>query len=387
MNCFRRVNAYVEGKGIIKTDLTFDHKIRSVGSADGKQILVPSDAIVLPGFIDEHIHGAGGADVMDGSLAALGTIARTVASEGTTGFVATTMTQSKESILKAVKAVAEFRAGGGSDGAAILGVHLEGPFIAEKYAGAQPSEYICRPDPALMREIMEASEGCIRMVTLAPEKDGSHGLTAFLKDRGITVSVGHTDAGFADIAAAVDAGATCITHVFNAQSPFRHREIGTAGCALLFDGLATELIADTVHVSVPAMKILVRNKPSDKLILITDSIRAKGTEDAVSELGGQKVIVKDGRACLQDGTLAGSILRMNRAVQNLTEQVGVPLERAADAASLNPAKNLGIANAYGSIREGKSADFAVLDPSFNVLFTVRAGKVIYRADGFGEIYG
>ena len=378
MKCFKNAYAYVEGKGIIKTDILFGEKIEKIGICNlaDEEIRLPEDAVVLPGFIDEHIHGAGGADAMDGTQEALATIAKTVAAEGTVGFLATTMTQSPENILGAMAAVREY--GEGAYGARLLGIHLEGPFIAEAHKGAQPREYVAKPDVAVFDEYNEASGNRIKIVTLAPEEEGAGALIAHLAKKGIVPSIGHTGAKCADIDAAIACGAKNVTHTYNAQSALHHREIGTVGSAMLFDELACELIADTIHVSVPAIKLLNKCKPQGKLVLITDAMRAKGLPDGESELGGQKVFVKNGEARLADGTLAGSVLRMNVALKNMVEKAGLTLEKACDLATINPAKVLGIEEEAGSIREGKRADFAVLDKDFNVLYTVRSGEIIYK---------
>ena len=380
MKVFKNVNAYVENKGVIKTDVSFEDKITGF-SADksGEIIEIPEDAVVLPAFIDTHVHGAGGADAMDGNRKALSVIAETLAKEGTASFLATTMTQSPENIIRALSAVKEYMSAAPDTGAKILGVHLEGPFIAEKFKGAQPLEYVAAPDIKVFEKYNEAVSGAIKIVTMAPETEGAEDFIKYLAKKHIIASIGHTAAKYADVERAVAAGAKNVTHTYNAQSPLHHRDIGVVGSAMLIDGLQTEIIADTIHVSVPALKLLVKNKPADKVTLITDAMRAKGMPDGESELGGQKVFVKNGEARLIDGTLAGSVLRMNVAVKNMVLKAGVPFERAVDFASLNPAKELGIADKKGSIAPGKDADFTVLDGEFNVLMTIRAGKIIYRA--------
>ena len=381
MKAFKNASVYAEGKGIIKTSVYFDDKIRQIGGyvAGAEEIEHPENAVVLPGFIDEHIHGAGGSDAMDGNTKDLAIIAKTVAKEGTTTFLATTMTQSKENILKAMRAVKEYREAAGEQGARIAGVHLEGPFIAAAHKGAQPLEYVAAPDAKTFDEYNAACGNAIKIITLAPETDGALDFIRHIVAQGTVVSVGHTGAKYAEVKAAMEAGATNVTHTYNAQSPLHHREIGVVGSALLLEDLYCELICDTIHVSVPAMQLLVKNKRADKLALITDAMRAKGLADGVSELGGQTVYVKGGEARLADGTLAGSVLRMNRALQNMVEKVGVPFTQAVDYCTINPARTLKMENEAGSIAEGKRADFAVLNDKFDVLYTVRDGKIIYKA--------
>ena len=381
MKAFKNASVYAEGKGIIRTSVYFDDKIRQIGGyvAGAEEIELPENAVVLPGFIDEHIHGAGGSDAMDGNTKDLAIIAETVAKEGTTSFLATTMTQSKENILKAMRAVKEYREAAGEKGARIEGIHLEGPFIAAAHKGAQPLEYVAAPDAKTFDEYNAACGNAIKIITLAPETDGALDFIRHIVAQGTVVSIGHTGAKYAEVKAAMEAGATNVTHTYNAQSPLHHREIGVVGSALLLEDLYCELICDTIHVSVPAMQLLVKNKRADKLALITDAMRAKGLADGVSELGGQTVYVKGGEARLADGTLAGSVLRMNRALQNMVEKVGVPFTQAVDYCTINPARTLKMENEAGSIAEGKRADFAVLNDKFDVLYTVRDGKIIYKA--------
>ena len=377
MKKFSNAKVYVEGKGIIATDLLFDDKIQGF-SGDGEVIEIPQNATVFPAFIDSHVHGAGGSDAMDGEVSALKTVAKTLAADGTATFLATTMTQSPANIKKALSAVKAYREENPEDGAEIFGVHLEGPFIAEKFKGAQPLEYVAAPSVEVFEEYRSASGNCIKTVTLAPEKEGAEELIKALAKSGVNASTGHTSAKFADIERAVAAGARNVTHTYNAQSPLHHRDIGTVGAALLLDELQTEIIADTIHVSVPAIKLLVKNKPKNKITLITDAMRAKGMPDGESELGGQKVFVKNGEARLADGTLAGSVLKMNVAVKNMVQKVGVSVTDAVDFATINPARVIGADKIKGSIALGKHADFAVLDDDFNVIMTIRAGKIIYK---------
>lgn len=380
MKGLKNVTAYVAGKGLVKTDIAFeDGKIVAIGKLDDVEPIFDTDGVVLPGFIDEHIHGAGGADAMDGTEQALQTISEYVAKEGTTGFLATTMTQSPENIGKALKNVKTVREKGEYKGAEILGVHLEGPFISTKHVGAQPLEYVAKPAPETFDKYNEISGGNIKVVTLAPEVEGGLDLVKHLAKIGVVASIGHTGAKFSDVEAAVAAGATNVTHTYNAQTPLHHREAGVVGAAMLINELNCEMICDTIHVSVPAIKIFVKNKPHDKFTLITDAMRAKGMPDGLSELGGQQVFVKNGEARLSDGTLAGSVLKMNVAVKNLVEKVGVSFTDAVDFASANPAKNLGLYDERGSIEVGKRADFAVMDKDYNILCTVIGGKVVYKA--------
>ena len=376
------VNAYIYGKGIVKVNIGFDgDKIAYIGNGgDIEPICDVADGIVIvPGFIDEHIHGADGADAMDGSITALKIISDCLVKEGTTAFLATTMTQSRENITKALSAVKDAVGNKVITGARVLGAHLEGPFISVKHVGAQPLEYVENPSVERFDEYNAAAGGNIRIVSLAPETEGGLELVRHLAKHGVVASIGHTDAKNKDVAEAVKVGAKNITHTFNAQTGIHHREIGVAGTALLTDELNCEMICDTIHVSVPAIKLTIKNKPKDKFTLITDSMRAKGLPDGESELGGQKVFVKGGEARLADGTLAGSVLKMNVAVKNIVEKCGVAFTDAIDCATVNPAKSIGVFDKYGSIEKGKFADFTALDKDFNVVLTIVGGKVVYKA--------
>lgn len=381
MKGFKNVNVYVENEGIIKRDVAIENgKIAEIGlNLDITEVFpCKEDCVVLPGFIDEHIHGANGADAMDGSEKALSTISEAIAAEGTTSYLATTMTQSVQNVKAALSAVKRYRENNVDSGARLIGVHLEGPFISEKHVGAQPLTYLSEPKIDVFDEYYKASGNSIKIVTLAPEEPNAELLITDLVKKGVHPSAGHTDAGYNDVKAAMEIGLDCITHTYNAQRGVHHREIGTVGAALLEDGLYAEAICDLVHLSAPAVKLLIKNKPKDKLILITDSMRAKYLPDGESELGGQKVFVKNGEARLENGALAGSILKMNDAIKNLVLKLGVPFTDAVDYATANPAKHLNLFNETGSIKKGKRADFCVLSEEFDVMLTVRDGKIIYK---------
>jgi N-acetylglucosamine-6-phosphate deacetylase len=315
---------------------------------------------------------------MDGTENDIQIISETIAKEGTTGFLVTTMTQSPENITKALTAVKDVMQKGEFKGAEALGVHLEGPFICPKHVGAQPLEYVAKPSVEIFDEYDKASGGNIKIVTLAPEQEGGAELVEHLAKLGKVASIGHTASKYSDVELAVKAGAKNVTHTYNAQTALHHREVGVVGSAMLFDELNCELICDLIHLSGPAIRLIIKNKPHNKVTLITDAMRAKGMPDGISELGGQTVIVKNGEARLEDGTLAGSVLKMNVAVKNVVEKLGVSFTDAIDFVTRNPAENIGVLNERGTIEVGKRADFTVLDDNFDVLLTVVGGRVVYQ---------
>lgn len=370
----------VTEEGKIKGNLIIeDGKIASLGNESAQGLMeLPENYTVIPGFIDEHIHGAMGSDAMDGTFKDLLTIAKALASEGTTGFLATTMTQSPENICHALNAVKEYREQNPEEGAEILGVHLEGPFIAKEHVGAQPIEYVQKPLVETFKVYEEASGNNIKIVTLAPEVEGAENLIKYLVSKHIVASVGHTGATYEDVKRAIAAGASNATHTYNAMKGVHHREVGTVGATFLFDEINAEIICDGIHISAPAIQLLYKNKPHNKFTLITDAMRAKHMPDGMYELGGQPVIVKNNEARLENGTLAGSVLKMNLAVKNVMKFLNLPLEEVVKYATINPARNLHIDNEVGSIKVGKRANLVVVDENLNVIMTIRDGKVIYQ---------
>ncbi|WP_346726892.1 N-acetylglucosamine-6-phosphate deacetylase [Bacillus suaedae] len=371
-----------------------NEKIHSFGKMAGIQleptavvIDFKNEAKLIPGLIDVHIHGAAGADVMDGTKESLLTLASYLPSEGTTSFLATTMTHTEEAIEQSLGTIAEYmNIQKPEDGAEMLGVHLEGPFISESHAGAQPAIAIMAPEVPLFKRWQTISGNQIKLVTLAPEKAGATELIRYLKDTDVVASVGHSNARYEEVVAEVENGLSHVTHLYNAMSGFHHREPGVVGAAFLHPNLMVEVIADGIHVHPQAIDMAYQQKGKDGIILITDSIRAKSLEDGVYLLGGQDVYVHGKKATLKDGTLAGSTLRMRDAIANFMEFTGCSLQESVQMASLNPAKQLGLDHLKGSIAEGKDADLVVLDNRNEVRMTICRGMVVFQRDKDGEIY-
>lgn len=374
-NGFKNCNIYVEGKGIVKTSLKVeDGKITSFDNEEG--LTLDDSLIVVPGFIDKHIHGANNSDSMYPTLDDIRNIAVTIASEGVSSFLPTTMTQSEENIKAALSNINEYMKIQ-NEGSKVLGIHLEGPFISKKFKGAQPEEYVVNCDVDKFIEYNTASGNNIMQVTLAVEENGEE-LVKYLVENNIVASLGHTNATSDEVLKAGKLGANSMTHTYNGMKPLHHREAGSVGGALLCDDIYCELICDLVHVSDNAIKLLYRMKGHDKVVLITDGIESKHLSDGKYKLGGQDVYVKNGEARLIDGTLAGSTLKMNVALQNISKVLGLSVDKAVDLCTINAARCLHIEDNKGSIKLGKDADFAVIDKDFNVYMTVSNGNIIYK---------
>ncbi|KEZ77457.1 N-acetylglucosamine-6-phosphate deacetylase [Salinisphaera hydrothermalis] len=346
-----------------------------VPDADAPAIDLPADWHVVPGFIDAHIHGARGADVMDADADGLARIARYLPAEGTTSFLATTMTGPAAAIEAALRVTADFESAPGA--AEMLGVHLEGPFVDRDKAGAQPAEHMIAPDIDRFDRWQAAAAGGIRVVTLAPEQPGGDALVAHLVRHGVRASIGHSSCSAAQAEAVIAAGANRGTHLFNAMNGLHHREPGAA-CALLTNPAArSEIIADGLHVTPAMVKLAYAAAGRDRLMAITDAMRAKGLGDGDYELGGQPVTVKNGEARLADGTLAGSVLTFDDAFRNLLDFTGCELADAIAMTSTNAAADLGVADRKGALAKGFDADLLVLDAELRVRLTVCRGRVAH----------
>ncbi|NWQ39415.1 N-acetylglucosamine-6-phosphate deacetylase [Bacillus sp. EB106-08-02-XG196] len=384
----------VHGKAVLENEVAesiyiyMEHgKIKEIGPIetlpshlkDVEKIEISKKQHVVPGFIDVHIHGAAGADTMDATIEALETMAKALPAEGTTSFLATTITQKHKNIENALSNAASYLKGHNDSGKSdILGVHLEGPFINAKRAGAQPKEYIIDPDIELFKHWQELAEGSIKLVTVAPELENGTNFVAYLHENDVIASIGHSDAIYEEMEKAVEAGAKQVTHLFNGMRGIHHREPGVAGSALLFKELMVELIADGIHVRPEVMKLVINAKGTEGMILITDAMRAKCLKNGVYDLGGQDVSVSDGKALLADGTLAGSILKMNDSIKNILEAADISLSEAVQMASVNPAKQLKVYDTKGSISPGKDADITILSNEYQVEMTFCRGEIAYK---------
>lgn len=338
-----------------------------------------SNHYLVPGFIDLHIHGAEGHDVMDGTENALRGVAGALVKEGVTGFLATTMTSSLDVLEKILLGISHHHAS--SHGAKILGIHLEGPFIAKSKAGAQDARYTKPPQVEWIKKWQGQLNGAIKIVTFAPELPSAFKLIETLCELNIIPSIGHTHANFEETLQALKAGASQATHLFNAMSGLHQREPGAAGAILLSEKAMAELIVDGIHVHPRMIALAFKIMSGKRLLLVSDAMRAKGLGDGDYELGGKLVRVKKGEAKCGN-VLAGSTLQMPDAIKNMKQYTNCSLAEAVNMASFNPARVLGLAAKKGSIAVNKDADLVVMDDQFKILMTMREGAIVYENSAF-----
>ena len=360
--------------------LLYTDKIEGVVSEssvpEDAEIIDAKGGYVAPGLIDLHIHGYLSKDVCDGEEESIRIISKGLLANGVTGYLPTTMTEDMSVVRKALEVCRALKEESKTwSGSAILGCHAEGPFISESKKGAQDAKYILKPDASFVKEYADI----IKTITLAPETDTEdfNAIREICRDTDVVVSMGHTSADYETAMKSIDAGVKHVTHLFNAMTPLTHRAPGVVGAALNGD-VSVELIVDTVHVDKSLYNMLWKLK-GRKLCFITDCLPAGGLPVGEYTLGGQKIIY-DGTICkLEDGTIAGSVLQLNKGVWNVYENSDIPLYECVNCASLNPATTLGIDNIKGSLEVGKDADIIITDSQFNVKKTIIAGEIKYES--------
>jgi N-acetylglucosamine-6-phosphate deacetylase len=343
----------------------------------GVQTTDLGENMIAPGYIDLHIHGSAGFDVMDDKVDALPAIERFLARHGVTSYFPTTVTAPIDTILRALERLAKAIESGARAGLTVesrarpLGIHLEGPFISHVRKGVHPAANLLPPKPQTFERFWQAASGHIRMMTIAPELEGAAEVITVATQRGVCVSLGHSDADSDFCQRGIAAGARHATHTFNAMRPLDHRSPGILGTVLTDDRLSADMIADGVHLDPAIVKLVASAKGAEKTVLITDAIAATGMPDGRYHLGSIEVEVKGGK-CLAEGKLAGSVLTMDAAVRNLSRFAGWSISDAVGAASRNPAGVAGLAN-KGTLAAGADADFIVLNSAGNVLRTFIGG--------------
>lgn len=361
-----------------------DGRIVDVSSRASKELPAKAarvdfvDGVLVPGFFDIHIHGGAGLDVMRVSPSDLPRLGEFLTTHGVTGYFPTTVAAPLDATYSALGRLAEaIEAGPVSNGSPVharpLGIHLEGPFLSHKRRGVHPPEYLVTPTVEIFDRLWQAARGHVKMLTIAPEIPGAMEVIAEATRRKVCVSIGHSDADLAVARQAVKAGAHHATHTFNAMRPLDHRDPGIIGEVLSDDTISADLIADGIHVSPEVVKVFLQSKGHERAVLITDAISATGMPDGRYQLGPIEVDVKDGK-CTANGSLAGSVLTMDRAVRNVTKFSNWNLREAVRAATLNPAQAVGLSTNYGVLAPGAAADFLVLTSAGAVLKTIVAGR-------------
>ncbi len=373
---------YLDGKWKTGFDILIESgkitDIMHAGMHKQGRIVDVQGGYITPGFIDIHIHGSNGSDVMDASQKSLENISHFLAGNGTTSWLATTMTVGINEIRNSLKTVCQYMETDHS-GAQILGVHLEGPFLSPFAKGAHAEQHILPPTIANYQAITEGFPNLVQLVTMAPEQEGALELISYLNERKVTPSLGHTKGNYQQCCRGISAGMNHACHFYNAMTPLNHREPGAVGAILDNDNVTIELIADLVHVHPAALRLAAKEKGRDRIALITDAMSAAGLEDGEYELGGIPVYVKNGEARQKDGTLAGSTLTQDRALRNMIK-IGIPSEDVIAMLTETPARQIGVDNFKGKLAAGFDADINILDNEFNVVATYIKGDLIKKAN-------
>ncbi len=374
-------NLAIERGAVVVSDegkIAFVGKVEEAPQVTGAHINLRG-RILAPGFVDIHVHGGNGISFDDGGLnGGLEAYSKWVALNGVTGFLLSVAGPDAPSLSATISGYAKILGHDIFGGAEPLGLHLEGPFINREKKGAFNPSWIRSPSVEEVQTYLDAGKGWISQMTLAPEMPNAGAVAKILRQAGVVASLGHTNTDYATASQAFQGNFTHVTHTFNAQSSFDHRNPGVFGAILASDHITAELICDGIHVHPAAMKILIRCLGTERLVLITDAIIAAGFKDGQYNLVGNEVFVKDGRATLSNGTLAGSIVTLNQCVRNVHQLAGSPLLEAVKMASLNACRAMGFADRLGAIYPGKDASLTVIDEEVNVYLTMVKGQIVYN---------
>ena len=367
----KNVKIYTEDKKFVPGEMAVDGgRFADPASAAADEVLDGEGCYMIPGLVDIHFHGCVGDDFCDAKEEAIANMAKHEASVGVTSICPATMTLSEEELHSIMKTAGAYN---GTEGAKLVGINMEGPFISVKKKGAQAADFIRKCDTELFRKLQEESGGLIKLVDIAPENDGAIEFIRDVKDE-VVVSIAHTVANYDEASKALAEGASHVTHLYNAMPPLNHREPGVIGAARDDEKCHVELICDGVHIHPSVVRATFAMFGADRIIMISDSMRATGLTDGQYTLGGQDVFVKGPLATLADGTIAGSATDLMGCIRVAVQRMGIPLEDAVGCATMNPAKEIGIYDRCGSIAPGKDADFVLLDEDLNVKAVYVNGK-------------
>ena len=346
-------------------------------TGNGSDVINADGCYVIPGLIDVHFHGCMGHDFCDGTEDSIHAMAEYELENGITSICPATMTLGEDRLLKIAQAADAYRKAGHQDGAELVGINMEGPFISMAKKGAQNPDFIAKADAAMLRRLQEASGGLIRLCALAPEEDGAMEFIDACKDE-VVISVAHTTADYDTAREAFRRGAKQVTHLYNAMPPFSHRAPGVIGAACDSD-CNVEMICDGIHVHPSVIRTTFKMFGDDRIILISDSMEATGMADGSYSLGGQAVTVKGSLATLADGTIAGSATNLMNCLRYTVKVAGIPLESAVKCATRNPAAAIGIADEYGSIAAGKYANAVILSDNLEIVTIISRRKIVKEA--------
>ena len=371
---FRVVNngiIIVDNKKIIELGKTAD-----VSMCNDCKVIDVSGRMILPGFVDLLVHGGAGYGFADADHDSIDKVSQYFLENGSTSILASLFAKPEEQLLADLRRVADYIESHPNSN--IRGIHMEGPYINKQLKGAMNESYLWKPSVESWNKIWEASKGYIKIMTIAPELPGAFEVMRAAAKEGVVLSIGHSMANYDEIEIAIDNGAAHVTHIFNAMRPFHHRNPGIILGSLLRNELKIELIADTLHVHPAVMELLLKLKGASGIILVSDSIRAGGMHEGEYEFADQKVFMKDKRAFLADGTLAGSTLTLNVAIKNMVETASAKITEAVRMASLNGAKVINLDHKKGILAVGRDADLVVLNEQYEVEATILGGEIAYQ---------